>query len=646
MYAMVDDLSKAMSLAIDRAVAVRFGMNGVVASDPPDDFDSVADALLDGLKPDQVEDLRAAVAERLTDPTDVIMPGALRAVDFTRSESVLTQMTSTPVASRLAGVGTDAPAFSLRSEKATRRQFTEEIDRLMRSLQPVDPALMNAANVAIANPSALSPVPSAALNAANFVVTDPELFAPPDLSDFAAIMVEAELSEGVQIPDANFVTTGPIETKYIQLGGENSPLGRPIGPEHLERDPQNQIFRVQRYEGGAIFSDGMNAFAIWGAIYQHWLAIDGVLKPFLGVPRMDQRRTPDNDGEFAHFFGGGSIYKGDVVGAASIHGAIRTRWAATGWERGPLGYPITDETPNDEGPFRQTGAHNLFAKGAIFWSPAHGAHVLSKPVFELYQEHGGPLGNLGHPMNVNASGSLVRFQGGRILTTANGGPEVSTQLKATAFRVTWVTADKTTKEPGRDEIELHIAAIDHVGNDSMSTKVDLGQFRNKTSKTPLLFTQFQFDPMQQPAAWWPRLYTVSYMLVEKDNSRLDNWHLAFLTAVKKQIEKEISKQLGALEIAGGKAGKVASFLVGFGMTVIIEAVFGPIKKSLTKDTVFPPVTISQTFQDMWGTGQPPPQAVDDGWLFLHRFELVSKAGGGRYEITVDWFRDADTPPDS
>jgi uncharacterized protein with LGFP repeats len=27
-----------------------------------------------------------------------------------------------------------------------------------------------------------------------------------------------------------------------------------------------------------------------------------------------------------------------------VHGAIRDKWAALGWERGVAGYPLTDET--------------------------------------------------------------------------------------------------------------------------------------------------------------------------------------------------------------------------------------------------------------------------------------------------------------
>ncbi|WP_347058662.1 hypothetical protein ABC795_17665 [Blastococcus sp. HT6-30] len=39
--------------------------------------------------------------------------------------------------------------------------------------------------------------------------------------------------------------------------------------------------------------------------------------------------------------GGASIYWTADTGAHEIYGAIRTRWADSGWERGPLGYPTS-----------------------------------------------------------------------------------------------------------------------------------------------------------------------------------------------------------------------------------------------------------------------------------------------------------------
>jgi hypothetical protein len=37
------------------------------------------------------------------------------------------------------------------------------------------------------------------------------------------------------------------------------------------------------------------------------------------------------------------VYFSQRTGAHEVHGAIRSEWAAEGWEKGDLGYPISDE---------------------------------------------------------------------------------------------------------------------------------------------------------------------------------------------------------------------------------------------------------------------------------------------------------------
>jgi uncharacterized protein with LGFP repeats len=48
-------------------------------------------------------------------------------------------------------------------------------------------------------------------------------------------------------------------------------------------------------------------------------------------------------GRFNHFSNDGSIYWTPSTGAWSVHGAIRAKWAALGWEGSCLGYPVSDE---------------------------------------------------------------------------------------------------------------------------------------------------------------------------------------------------------------------------------------------------------------------------------------------------------------
>jgi hypothetical protein len=108
----------------------------------------------------------------------------------------------------------------------------------------------------------------------------------------------------------------PIVTKYGELGGERSVLGRAVG---------------------------------------------------------DERPTPDGIGRFRHFEHG-SIYWHPATGAHEVHGLIRQKWAELGWERSFLGYPTSDEIPLPN----RTGAYSQFQGGAIYWYAANNAIEVKK----------------------------------------------------------------------------------------------------------------------------------------------------------------------------------------------------------------------------------------------------------------------------
>jgi hypothetical protein len=112
--------------------------------------------------------------------------------------------------------------------------------------------------------------------------------------------------------------------------------------------------------------------------YDVWQGGNGLL----GLPQTDETGTPDGIGRFNHF-DNGSIYwtnhtgpmtvSRDVAGSFSQgSGPIRDIWAVLGWERGFLGYPITDEyrwrtyDPNTY----YFIAWNLFENGAIVTTKA------------------------------------------------------------------------------------------------------------------------------------------------------------------------------------------------------------------------------------------------------------------------------------
>jgi len=83
------------------------------------------------------------------------------------------------------------------------------------------------------------------------------------------------------------------------------------------------------------------AFEVHGDIRAKYNALGGAAGA-LGMPTTDETGTPDGVGRFNHFQNG-SIYWTPRTGPMSVRGKVRDRWAASGWERGPLGYPVQDQ---------------------------------------------------------------------------------------------------------------------------------------------------------------------------------------------------------------------------------------------------------------------------------------------------------------
>jgi hypothetical protein len=118
-------------------------------------------------------------------------------------------------------------------------------------------------------------------------------------------------------------------------------LGFPVG------DLQGHLTRVgdgwlQRYSGCDIYySVGGGAHEVHGDIRAKYDFLGGATG-VLGFPVTDETGTPDRPGRYNHFQGG-SIYWTQNTGPMMVHGAIRDRWAALGWERSWLGFPTADE---------------------------------------------------------------------------------------------------------------------------------------------------------------------------------------------------------------------------------------------------------------------------------------------------------------
>ncbi|KRE80254.1 choice-of-anchor D domain-containing protein [Arthrobacter sp. Soil763] len=220
------------------------------------------------------------------------------------------------------------------------------------------------------------------------------------------------------------VVTGAIYDRYKALGGAAGVLRFPTTDEKVTPD---KVGRYNHFSGGGAsggsiyWSPNTGAHAVMGAIRSRWAAL-GWEQSRLGYPVTDELATPDKVGRYNHFAGGGgsgsSIYWSPKTGAHAVMGGIRSKWAAQGWERGKLGYPVTDEMVTPD----KVGRYNHFAGGggggsSIYWSPATGAHSVMGAIRSRWAALGWERGRLGYPVSDEywvSVGRASNFQRGKL----------------------------------------------------------------------------------------------------------------------------------------------------------------------------------------------------------------------------------------
>jgi hypothetical protein len=225
-----------------------------------------------------------------------------------------------------------------------------------------------------------------------------------------------------------------IRSKYELLGGAAGFLGRSVDGI---RETATGIGRYQSFRGGVIYwHPATGAREVHGAILEKWTVI-GREAGLLGYPTSDETATSDGSGRFSHFQSG-SIYWHPETGAHEIHGAILSKWAALGWERGLLGYPTTDEAATPDG----TGRYNHFKGGSIYWHPETGAHEVHGAIRERWAALGWETGFLGYPVTdeqelVGGQGRVSRFQRGQLEWSSASGQVTENRNALRRFRITF-----------------------------------------------------------------------------------------------------------------------------------------------------------------------------------------------------------------
>ncbi|HEU4349927.1 MAG TPA: polysaccharide deacetylase family protein [Actinoplanes sp.] len=207
---------------------------------------------------------------------------------------------------------------------------------------------------------------------------------------------------------------GGILVKYVSFGSVNSFLGFPTTDEMLASDG---VGRFNHFQAGSIYwSPASGAWEVHGGIRAKWMAL-GAEAGLLRYPVGDEARTADGVGRYSSFQGG-SIYWSPASGAWEVHGAIRAKWAALGWEQGFLRYPVSDEVAVAGGRASQ------FQGGNVYWSAETGACEVHGGILIHYLELGGTASALGLPTTDEyaiSTGRRSDFQHGSILWNSSTG---------------------------------------------------------------------------------------------------------------------------------------------------------------------------------------------------------------------------------
>ncbi|GAB3199804.1 hypothetical protein GCM10027261_30400 [Geodermatophilus arenarius] len=224
------------------------------------------------------------------------------------------------------------------------------------------------------------------------------------------------------------IVQGRILTAWAASGHEHGPLGYPTGdPFPTSRgDATYQLF-----EHGAVYDSPAGVHLLTGDVHARWVELGWEGSP-LGYPATDTAPTAGGDGAFS-VFQGGSVYATPAHGVRVLLGTLATAYAASGAEEGPLGWPTADALPTAG----RDATWQAFENGALYASPA-GTHFFVGDVHRRWAAQGYEAGPLGYPTSddLPAPGGVGRFtafQGGAVYASREAGVHVV----AGPIRVAW-----------------------------------------------------------------------------------------------------------------------------------------------------------------------------------------------------------------
>lgn len=232
--------------------------------------------------------------------------------------------------------------------------------------------------------------------------------------------IEASISGAVRamFPEGSIPRVqNAIADAWYRGGGASGRLGMPVTDELATADRRGAYQWFQR--GAVYWSGATGAHSMVNGILDSWVRQGYETGP-LGYPATDEFPTPDGRGAYS-WFQHGAVYWSAQTGAHWVVNAVADAWARSGYEQGVLGYPVTDELQAAGG----RGVHGWFQRGAVYWSPASGAHFMTGAVLDSWVRQGYETGPLGFPVTDEAAtpdgGRMVWAQGGAVYSSSRTG---------------------------------------------------------------------------------------------------------------------------------------------------------------------------------------------------------------------------------
>jgi uncharacterized protein with LGFP repeats len=233
---------------------------------------------------------------------------------------------------------------------------------------------------------------------------------------------------------------GDMGARWQAIGGSSSPIGNPVADEVCSWSADNTNC-YQNFDVGAIsWTPATGAWETYGSIRALWASLN-YERGYMGYPTSGPTNTP---GRAYQKFQAGSIGWSVTNGAFVVLGAMSSRWIATGATTGPLGSPVAKES------CANGGCTQAFETGLTAWTPSTGAWDVDGSLAIAWTQAGGASGSLGYPTAaalMAASGTYQTFQGGSIVSTAQGTIVVSGAINQKWLTLGAMTATGTLGAP-------------------------------------------------------------------------------------------------------------------------------------------------------------------------------------------------------